>query len=945
MSANPQRRIEGKYEILHKIREGGMGAIYLVRHRLLDEVRVVKLMRPQLVDDAEFKARFIREARLAIKLRHPNIAHLYDFTLDDDDTAFIVMEYIAGKTLEELLAAAGPPPLGLALEIAQQSLRALGYLHGKGFVHRDISPDNLMLCEDADGNPQVKLIDLGIAKVMEGAEAQLTRTGTFLGKLRYASPEQFGAAGTTATDARCDLYSFGVVLYELLTGVYPISGSDASSLIAGHLFRPPLPFAETDRQGRLPEELRAVVLKALAKNPDERYASARELAQTLAGFRRPDDLAGNDWKRLLAPDLDATGALPAARSSSTQHRLDQHFGPHTTPVQSLQLAVHDARGLAGLPTKAGEATTVAPELALRPARPGRREEEASGGEAAAQVLGATPGAPAAAAEREAAAPARQQGAGAEPAAPRPAVQDAKQAGPAALRPVEAAPEVPAPAAAAPPAPKAGAAGPAARQAKAPESSAEAGAAAPAARQAEAPEPRAGVGAAGPAVREAELPEPRAEAGEAGPAARQAEPPESTAEAGAAGGLRAGEVAAEAGALSADDDRAAREAREVAAWEMAARDAAALEEAARADAARELAAEELERRVAGLLAEIDELAAGDKCRVASRMLRRAESLAPDAPGVRERRERMQERSRGQAAERRRTARIERRALEVGHHLERGDLDRGGELLAAAVAELGEAEAWDPLRQRLDALRAETRLARVGALVMEARQLAAKGELAAAHERVEEARALEPENPAVQALAVEIETAAAQQGRERRRAERLAQTVAEVSAHLDRRELERASRLLDEAVVRFGASPPLREQWQRLEEARRQAQAGQVESLLARARQLAAAGDLEAARGAAAQARELAARLPELRDAAAGLEVELKRQAADRRRAEELLRDARLLLKVEDFADAARKLGKALELVPDLAGARPLLEEARRRAAARPGRPPGPAGPAD
>ena len=153
MSAIPLRRIEGKYEILEKLGEGGMGAVYKVRHRLLDDVRVIKMMRPQLVADEEFKARFQREARVAIQLRHPNIAHLIDFTIDEEDgTAFIVMEFIDGMTLEEVLRHSGPPPLGLAVEIGQQALRALACLHEKGFVHRDISPDNLMLTEDV-GRP------------------------------------------------------------------------------------------------------------------------------------------------------------------------------------------------------------------------------------------------------------------------------------------------------------------------------------------------------------------------------------------------------------------------------------------------------------------------------------------------------------------------------------------------------------------------------------------------------------------------------------------------------------------------------------------------------------------------------------------------------------------------------------------------------------------------
>jgi serine/threonine-protein kinase len=334
--ALPLQRIEGKYEILGKIREGGMGAIYKVRHRLLDEIRVIKLMRPFLAEDqelnAELKARFVREARVAIKLRHPNIAQLYDFTTDDDGTSLIVMEFIRGKTLEELLKTAGRPSLGLALEIAQQSLRAIGYLHAKGFVHRDISPDNLMLTEDA-GEPRIKLIDLGIAKILGAADSQLTRTGTFLGKVRYASPEQFAADGAATAGASGDLYSFGVVLYELLTGVYPIAGSDPSSIIAGHLYRKPIDFEETDRQGRVPLGLRSAVLRALAKQPEGRYASAEELAHALARFRAPADAPAEEWKKLL--EAAGESEVSPVESGTTQDLINEHFGAETTPVRAL----------------------------------------------------------------------------------------------------------------------------------------------------------------------------------------------------------------------------------------------------------------------------------------------------------------------------------------------------------------------------------------------------------------------------------------------------------------------------------------------------------------------------------------------------------------------------------------------------------------------------------
>jgi serine/threonine protein kinase/antitoxin component HigA of HigAB toxin-antitoxin module len=333
VSAIPLRRIEGKYEILEKLGEGGMGAVYKVRHRLLDDVRVIKMMRPQLVADEEFKVRFQREAKLAIRLRHPNIAHLIDFTIDEEDgTAFIVMELIDGMTLEEMLRNAGPPPLGLALEIAQQSLRALTCLHEKGFVHRDISPDNLMLTEDVDGRPLIKLIDLGIAKVLgAGAEAShLTGTGIFLGKVRYSPPEQFGTEGAASVDARGDLYSFGIVFYELLTGKYPITGRDHSSMIAGHLFRPPLDFAESDPAGHVPSELRKLVLKTLAKDPAQRFASARELGGALAALRFPGDVADGDLKQALTRLPTGTVRI-STPPGSTQDRLDFQFGLGTTP--------------------------------------------------------------------------------------------------------------------------------------------------------------------------------------------------------------------------------------------------------------------------------------------------------------------------------------------------------------------------------------------------------------------------------------------------------------------------------------------------------------------------------------------------------------------------------------------------------------------------------------
>jgi len=285
--------IEDKYEILAKLSEGGMGAIYKVRHRLLDEVRVIKVVLRHAGPAGELRDRFLGEARTASRLIHPNLARILDFLVDEQEQQLLVMEHIDGPTLQQVLDRSGTPPLGLALEIARQALDALGALHRSGFVHRDVAPDNLMLTRDAGGGPLVKLIDFGIAKALPVDEAEdmsgarnpgLTQAGVFLGKPRYASPEQLTGE---PVDARSDLYSFGLVLYELLTGRCPFEGHSVRELIAAHLQAEPLSFAVSDPDGRVPAGLRAIVLRLLAKHPEERFADAAELAEALAPFAAP----------------------------------------------------------------------------------------------------------------------------------------------------------------------------------------------------------------------------------------------------------------------------------------------------------------------------------------------------------------------------------------------------------------------------------------------------------------------------------------------------------------------------------------------------------------------------------------------------------------------------------------------------------------------------------
>jgi tRNA A-37 threonylcarbamoyl transferase component Bud32 len=265
MSVLPE--IDSRFDVLAKLGEGGMGCVYKVRHRDLDEVQIVKTLQAHLSTNEALKNRFVNEARRGMRLRHPHIAGVHDFQICADGTGYIVMEYVHGHNLRDLLATRGPLPLKMVGAIAVQTLDALGYLHGEKFVHRDISPDNLML-ETTGGRPFVKLIDLGISKSLESGQT-VTGAGQFLGKLQYASPEQFGGQ----IDGRSDLYSLGVTLYRLLTNADPFVG-DNYQLIKAHLFQPPRPFEEAAPDVHIPEAVQKVIYRALEKDPNKRYADA-----------------------------------------------------------------------------------------------------------------------------------------------------------------------------------------------------------------------------------------------------------------------------------------------------------------------------------------------------------------------------------------------------------------------------------------------------------------------------------------------------------------------------------------------------------------------------------------------------------------------------------------------------------------------------------------------
>ena len=326
--------LEQKYEMMGKIHESGLESIWKIRHRLLDDVRAVRIVLPDLDTDPEFLKRFQREARSTALLRHPNIVELYDFSITPEGQAFIVMEYIDGVNLRTLREDQGPLPISHILEIALQSLEAIAFLHDAGFVHRNISPEGIMLTQDIEGYSLVKLIDLGLVRSLQDGQ-HVTTLGMFLGKTRYASPEQFSESELTVWS---DLYSFGVVFYELLTGELPIQGEDLFSFVDGHLHRPPRSFAETDRQGRVPDELRNLVLRTLAKDPTDRPQSAAQLAEHLRSFQEQRDGLGKkpppEPSVSIASAVDETVTLetkPASPRPTEDARSDS-YGPVVLPT-------------------------------------------------------------------------------------------------------------------------------------------------------------------------------------------------------------------------------------------------------------------------------------------------------------------------------------------------------------------------------------------------------------------------------------------------------------------------------------------------------------------------------------------------------------------------------------------------------------------------------------
>ncbi|MBP1759434.1 MAG: serine/threonine protein kinase, partial [Firmicutes bacterium] len=258
-----------RYEVLEKIGAGGMAIVYKAKDLLLNRVVTIKVLREQFVTDEDFIRRFRREAQSAASLSHPNIVSIYDVG-KDGDTEYIVMEYVEGRNLKEIIREYAPLSTEQSINLARQITGAIQNAHENHIIHRDIKPHNILVT--ADGH--AKVTDFGIARAV--SSATVTHTGDIVGSVHYLSPEQ--AKGIQSNE-QSDIYSLGIVLYELLTGKVPYDGETPIAIALKHLQQEPVPPSKLNP--RIGKELEGVIMRAIAKSPEQRYLSAKELVEDL----------------------------------------------------------------------------------------------------------------------------------------------------------------------------------------------------------------------------------------------------------------------------------------------------------------------------------------------------------------------------------------------------------------------------------------------------------------------------------------------------------------------------------------------------------------------------------------------------------------------------------------------------------------------------------------
>ncbi len=339
------REIAGKYRILRLLGEGGMGAVYLGEQKLGATLRkvAIKTLHPHLSHDPKILARFEREVGTVAGLQHPNTIQVFDFGKMDDGTLYIVMEFVEGRSVADVLEKDGPMEPARVQKIMEQVSGSLEEAHLQGIVHRDLKPDNVVLCDKAGQKDWVEVLDFGIAKRQseeDREEQKLTQQGMVLGTPPYMSPEQFTGK---PIDKRSDIYSLGVMAYEMLTGKLPFSGNTAWEWATAHMTAQPVPLDTLPIGGRIPPAMKHAISRAMEKDPNARWSSVLEFYQAFAGsggaaaYTPPAPRAKTE---MGTPAPGAYGAAPyqsGTTGPNAQYGTPSHGSPapYVTPGQGV----------------------------------------------------------------------------------------------------------------------------------------------------------------------------------------------------------------------------------------------------------------------------------------------------------------------------------------------------------------------------------------------------------------------------------------------------------------------------------------------------------------------------------------------------------------------------------------------------------------------------------
>ncbi len=338
-------KIIDKYKLVRLIGKGGMGAVYEAQHTLVKKKCAVKLLHANLSENDEMVQRMLREAQAAAAIGHHNIVETLDFGATSENICYLVMEYLEGESLGDVLKSKGIMEVGEAVEILIQVLQALQAAHSAGIVHRDLKPENIYIAKGRRGEREIKILDFGISKMLaeDDLGSNLTKTGTVMGTPHYMSPEQ--AEGAERVTAQTDLWAAGVMLFKMLTGRLPFEGTNYNQVIMKIVIEPPPPLRSL--RPDLSEELERILLKSMKRNLEERFQTAADMVEALAPFQQDNDVAPADW--------------------SVKDKLANKMGVAISPQPAVVPAIEPTDATAFAPTVApAVAPNVDPPPALLP---------------------------------------------------------------------------------------------------------------------------------------------------------------------------------------------------------------------------------------------------------------------------------------------------------------------------------------------------------------------------------------------------------------------------------------------------------------------------------------------------------------------------------------------------------------------------------------------------